>query len=271
MDFTIISSSFLLLFLAEMGDKSQLLAMTLAHRYRLLPVISGVFAAFLLLNLLAVLLGDVLFQFVPQRVVLLGAGLLFLLFAWRSWLEADEVDDDEADQPRGGRDAFLSSFALIFVAELGDKTQLAMVALVAGSGQAWSVFVGGTAALWTVSLLGIVVGSTLLRRVPKAWMHRIAALLFLVFAVLAIAQVLLGGGIWRQETGRVGVRHALPLPHRLSTVHRVTRPSQSHLSSTIDGMIGDWQPTNRHPGIIVAHHRKDSRPAYRTNDDTKRV
>ncbi|HEY5718755.1 MAG TPA: TMEM165/GDT1 family protein, partial [Gammaproteobacteria bacterium] len=54
-------------------------------------------------------------------------------------------------------------------------------------------FVGGTLALWAVSLIGILLGSTLLRRVPKAWMHRAAALLFLLFGLLAIGQVVLGG------------------------------------------------------------------------------
>jgi len=168
MDLSIILSSFALLFLAEMGDKSQLLAMTLAHRYRLLPVIAGVLLAFLVLNLLAVLVGEALFHYVPQYVVLLVAGLLFLFFGWRSWLDANQ-DEQTDEEPTGGKGAFLSSFALIFVAELGDKTQLAMVALVAGTGQIWSVFVGGTLALWSVSLIGIALGSTVLRRVPKAW------------------------------------------------------------------------------------------------------
>ncbi|HEY5790995.1 MAG TPA: TMEM165/GDT1 family protein, partial [Gammaproteobacteria bacterium] len=66
MDLAVVLSTFTLLFLAEMGDKTQLVAMTLAHRYRLLPVIAGVFGAFLLLNLLAVLVGEALFRFVPQ-------------------------------------------------------------------------------------------------------------------------------------------------------------------------------------------------------------
>jgi len=193
MDLSIILSSFVLLFLAEMGDKSQLLAMTLAHRYRLLPVIAGVLLAFLVLNLLAVLVGEALFHYVPQPVVLLVAGLLFLFFGWRSWLDSNQ--DEQADEePIGGKGAFLSSFALIFVAELGDKTQLAMVALVAGTGQIWSVFVGGTLALWSVSLIGIALGSTVLRRGAEGWVHRIAALLFLLFGVLAIAQVLWGAG-----------------------------------------------------------------------------
>ena len=191
MDLSIILSSFTLLFLAEMGDKSQLIAMTLAHRYRLLPVIAGVLAAFLVLNLLAVLAGEALFRYVPQQAVLLTAGLLFLFFAYRSWRDST-AEEEEDTEPGSGKGALVSSFVLIFVAELGDKTQLAMVALVAGTGQAWSVFVGGTLALWSVSLLGIALGSTVLRRVPKAWMHRVAALLFLVFGVLAIGQVMLG-------------------------------------------------------------------------------
>jgi putative Ca2+/H+ antiporter (TMEM165/GDT1 family) len=189
MDLSIIASSFVLLFLAEMGDKTQLMAMTLAHRYRLVPVIAGVLLAFLVLNLLAVLVGEALFRYVPQQAVLLAAGLLFLFFAWRSWLDSNQ-DEDEAVEPTGGKGAFLNSFVLIFVAELGDKTQIAMVALIAGTGQAWSVFVGGTLALWAVSLIGIAVGSTVLRRVPKAWMHRTAAALFLVFGVIAIVQAL---------------------------------------------------------------------------------
>lgn len=78
------------------------------------------------------------------------------------------------------------SFILIFVAELGDKTQLAMVALAAQSGALWSVFVGGTLALWSVSLVGILVGRTLLRRIPAHWVHRAAALLFFAFGLIAI-------------------------------------------------------------------------------------
>jgi putative Ca2+/H+ antiporter (TMEM165/GDT1 family) len=67
MDSSVVVSSFALLFLAEMGDKTQLMAMTLAHRYRAGPVIAGAFSAFALLNLLAVAVGDALFRYVPQR------------------------------------------------------------------------------------------------------------------------------------------------------------------------------------------------------------
>jgi putative Ca2+/H+ antiporter (TMEM165/GDT1 family) len=82
---------------------------------------------------------------------------------------------------------------MIFVAELGDKTQLAMIAMAAGTGEIWSVFMGGTLALWTVSLIGILFGATLLRRISKRHVHRAAALMFVIFGVLALGQVVRNG------------------------------------------------------------------------------
>ncbi len=182
-------SAFALLFVAEMGDKTQLTAMTLATRYRARPVAIGVCGAFLVLNLLAVLVGQVLFRYVPQKAVLLAAGLLFLAFAWTSWQVSGEEDDDA--RPSDARSAILASFLMIFMAELGDKTQLA---LAASSGAPWSVFAGATLALWSVSLIGIFVGATLLRNVPTALMHRAAAVLFAGFGVLALWRAAGGAG-----------------------------------------------------------------------------
>jgi len=192
MDLGVGASAFALLFVAEMGDKTQLTAMTLATRYRALPVAIGVCSAFLVLNVLAVLVGQVLFRYVPQQTVLLAAGMLFLVFAWKSWQASDE--DEEASGPADARSAVITSFLMIFMAELGDKTQLALIALAASSGAVWSVFAGATLALWAVSLIGIFVGATLLKNVPKALMHRAAALLFAGFGLLAL---------WRAAAGSV--------------------------------------------------------------------
>jgi putative Ca2+/H+ antiporter (TMEM165/GDT1 family) len=186
MDPVIVGSSFSLLFLAEMGDKSQLIAMTLACRFRPLPVIVGVLSAFLVLNLLAVAVGGALFEWVPQRLVLLAAGALFLFFAFRSWRDAEEAEDEDVVGKSIGRGALLTSFLMILLAEFGDKTQLAMVGLAAGTGAPGSVLVGGTLALWAVSLVGILVGGSLLRRISPVWMHRTAALLFLGFGLFAV-------------------------------------------------------------------------------------
>ncbi len=186
MELTTLFSSFVLLFLAEMGDKTQLMVMTLAHRHRAMPVIVGGCAAFTVLNLLAVFVGQGVAQVIPREVVLIAAGLLFSVFAWRSWADAEEASDSDGNTSH--RAVWLASFMLIFVAELGDKTQLAMVALAAQSSSPWSVFVGGTLALWGVTLIGAALGVTLLRRIPHYWVHRTVALLFLVFALLAFAE-----------------------------------------------------------------------------------
>lgn len=193
MDPVVFASAFSLIFLAEMGDKSQLIAMTLAHRYRPAPVVAGVFAAFAVLNLLAVWLGQVLFRWVPQGPVLVAAGLLFLAFAYRSWRDGAQEEGGETRAIAKG--ALLASFTLIFLSELGDKTQIATIALAAGTGQPWSVFAGSTLALWLVSLLGILVGSTLLARLPRLWVHRTAALLFALFGVLALAEGMSGDAV----------------------------------------------------------------------------
>ncbi|MCP5157676.1 MAG: TMEM165/GDT1 family protein [Ectothiorhodospiraceae bacterium] len=190
MSLSIIGSSFALLFLAEMGDKTQLIAMTLAQRHRAVPVAVGVMAAFVLLNVVAVLVGDALAGLVPRDAVLAVGAVLFAFFAWRSWRDADE--DESVDVEAGaGRAAgiVMTSFSLILVAELGDKTQLTMVTLGAGTGSPWSVFVGGTLALWAVSLIGIVVGATWLRRIPARLMHRGAAALFALFAAGSVVAI----------------------------------------------------------------------------------
>ncbi|NEX17683.1 MAG: hypothetical protein C1943_13920 [Halochromatium sp.] len=194
MDLSIALSAFTLLFFAEMGDKSQLLVMTLAHRYHPSPVIAGSFAAFALLNLLAVAVGQALFDWLPQGWLLLVAACLFLFFGVRSWQEANQGAED-AEIPARSRGGFMQSFLLIFVAELGDKTQLAMLALAASTGDPWAVLVGGTLALWSVSLIGILFGCTLLRRLPTHWVQRAAALLFIGFGLLALTQLLINGAV----------------------------------------------------------------------------
>jgi len=87
-DPTVFLSTFGLLFVAELGDKTQLMAMSLAHRYRALPVIVGSFAAFFVLNVLAVLLGGGLATLVPRPLLLAVAALLFALFGLLALAEA---------------------------------------------------------------------------------------------------------------------------------------------------------------------------------------
>ena len=92
-------------------------------------------------------------------IVLIAAGSLFLFFAYRSWQDA-ATDQEGGSSGKAVTGASLTSYSMIFVAELGDKTQLAMIALVASKGSVLSVFVGGTLSLWMVSLQGAVLTMT---------------------------------------------------------------------------------------------------------------
>lgn len=187
MSLTTAASAFGLLFLAELGDKTQLVAMALAHRHRAGPVLAGIGAAFLVLNALAVAVGAALYEMVPEWAVLLFAGALFLAFGVHIW-RAGEEEEEAAEEvtATGWWRVAAASFGLIAVAELGDKTQLALVAMVAATGEAWAVLVGGTLALWAVSVLGVAVGATVLRRLPAVWVHRGAGVLFLAFGIWAL-------------------------------------------------------------------------------------
>jgi len=176
-------STFTLIALAEIGDKSQLVCMTLASRHRHWPVILGATTAFLALNALAVLFGAGVAAWIPERVT---AGLVAVLFGAFGIHALYKQDDSESEDvvERSGHGIFLTTLLLILVAEFGDKTQIAVAGL-AGSLAPLPVWLGATAALVMVSVLGVWAGRTVLQRLPLLWLHRISGGVFLLFALLA--------------------------------------------------------------------------------------
>lgn len=182
-EFVVTASTTLgLVALAELGDKTQLVCMTLAARHPPLPVLFGAIVAFAILNLLAVSFGAAAAAWLPEWLVAAAVAILFAVFGINALREAGEgaVEIRERD----GRSVFLSAFAMIFLAELGDKTQLAVAGL-AGTQAALPVWVGGTLALALTSALGVLAGQTLLRRLPVHVLHRVSGVLFLVLAAFA--------------------------------------------------------------------------------------
>lgn len=149
-------------FLAELGDKSQLLALTLAARRPAAQVLLGVSLAALLLQGLSAGLGAALASAVPSSAVMLIAGLSFFAAAG---LTLRRKDDDAPITPRRAGPTVLLSFAALFVAELGDKTMLATAALAAREGPLMT-WLGGTAGFVLADALAIAVGMTLFRRLP---------------------------------------------------------------------------------------------------------
>ncbi|PLY12776.1 MAG: hypothetical protein C0631_16080 [Sedimenticola sp.] len=181
--FSVTLSSFSLIALAEIGDKSQLVCMTLATRHRHWPILLGAATAFLILNILAVVFGAGVAAWIPERVTAGLVAILFGIFGVLTLMNEGHEDAGEVvEQP--GQGIFLTTLLLLLVAEFGDKTQIAVAGL-AGSLPPLPVWIGASAALITVSALGIWAGRTLLQRLPIHWLHRLGGLVFLIFAILA--------------------------------------------------------------------------------------
>ncbi len=178
------ATSFALIAAAEIGDKSQLVCMTLASRHRAMPVLLGAIAAFALLNTLAVVFGVAIASWLPDYIVAGTVAFLFAVFGIHS-LRVQEEDDDEEVKEKSGHGIFFTTFLLITVAEFGDKTQLAVVAL-SSTVAPIAVWMGSTAALASTSALGILAGRTILQKVPLVLLHKMSGTIFLVLSAFAI-------------------------------------------------------------------------------------
>ncbi len=170
-------------FLAELGDKSQLLALTLATRRKASQVLLGVGLAALVLQGLSAGLGAALASAVPMRTVTVLAAASFLLWAV---LTLRRSDDEALLTPARAGSTVLLSFAALLVAEFGDKTMLASAALAAREGPLMT-WLGGTAGFVLADALAIGVGMTLFRRLPvRGVRYGTAALLAFLGVVLLL-------------------------------------------------------------------------------------
>jgi Ca2+/H+ antiporter, TMEM165/GDT1 family len=190
LDLPILLSTFGIIFLAELGDKTQLTAMALATKYPWKKVFIGLATAFALLNLGAVLVGEIMFAILPVFWIKLISGGLFLCFGVTTLLAKGDTEGE--GEKEGGklnaRGPVVTAFLMIFVAELGDKTQIVTASLAAQHDLPLTVFLGSTLALWSVSLIGMFLGRQLTRFIPLSTIHKGAGCLFLVFGAVVICQ-----------------------------------------------------------------------------------
>ena len=191
MDASVFAATFGIIFLAELGDKTQITAMVLATRHPWQKVFAGLAVAFVVLNLGAVLVGKVLFAVLPLLWIKLASAALFLVFGVMTLRAKDEEDGDEAEKA-AKHGPVLTAFLLILAAELGDKTQIVTASLAAQHASQTAVFAGSTLALWAVSLLGILAGKQLTRFVPMRYIKRAAGVIFLAFAAVILYETLGG-------------------------------------------------------------------------------
>jgi Ca2+/H+ antiporter, TMEM165/GDT1 family len=189
---TVALTAFVLVLPVELPDKTLFASLVLATRFPPLPVFVGVGTAFGLQVAIAVTAGSLL-SLLPDALVSGVVAVLFLIGAALLWRSANEGPAN-ADDVAEGKEAhsFLKvaaiSFGVLFAAEWGDLSQLATAGLAARLDDPVSVFVGAWAALLTVSALAVFLGKKLADRLPVALIRRVAAVLFLVFAVVAAVE-----------------------------------------------------------------------------------
>jgi putative Ca2+/H+ antiporter (TMEM165/GDT1 family) len=172
-----------LVFVAELGDKTQLVALGFGARYRLGPVLAGVVAAYAATNLVSVVVGGLLGAAFPTRAIGLLGGTLFLGFALRTL--RDEDDDEEVPDETGDGSVFWTVAGAMFVAELGDKTMLATATL-AAQGDPVLVWIGATIGIILSGSLGVLVGRAAGARLPERATRIGSAILFALFGVVLI-------------------------------------------------------------------------------------
>ena len=177
-------------FLAELGDRSQLVTMTFALRYRWWVVLTGVAIAACLVHGVTVSIGHFLGTTLPSRPMAFASAIAFLIFAVWAWREGGAGDENVStgEQPRFALLTVVSSFAL---AEMSDKTSLATVTL--ASEHDWTgVWIGSTLGMVLADGLAIMVGTLLHRRLPQKLLHGLASLLFLLFGLWMLFDSALG-------------------------------------------------------------------------------
>jgi putative Ca2+/H+ antiporter (TMEM165/GDT1 family) len=179
--------SLAVVFVAELGDKSQLMAMTFATRFKMWPVLAGIGIATAVVHLFSVAIGVGLGDVLPTTAISIVAGVAFLGFAvWT--LRGDELSEEESKKAaRSVKSVVVAVSVAFFLSELGDKTMLATVTLATQYG--WlGTWIGSTVGMVAADALAIGVGALLGRHLPDRFIRYGAAAAFAVFGVLLLLE-----------------------------------------------------------------------------------
>ena len=175
-------------FIAEMGDKTQLMLVAMTSKFKLKDILLGTGVAILVLNGLAVLAGGLVSTVVPTWLIRLIAGAAFLFFA-ATTLKGDD-DEEENVKDRKIKFAPLSVFCTFFVAELGDKTQLTAITFGANEGLSAAVVVwlACSLGLFAADVIGLLVGYLLKSKASEGILNTVAFFIFSIFGILTLRQ-----------------------------------------------------------------------------------
>lgn len=180
--------AFFLVFVAELGDKSQLLALAFATQYSMGLVLSGVSLGIGLNHGVAIVLAVLLSRVIPLEQMRIVSAVVFLLFGFKGLSLEEEDEEEEVIKKKKG--VLLSIAMTFFFGELGDKTQIVAMTLAAKSSSAFLIFTATVSAMILVSLLGILLGKFLGKKIPEVTMGLLASVLFLVFGCKTLVEIL---------------------------------------------------------------------------------
>ena len=191
MSIEVFLTTFLLLTISELGDKTQLAIIILTAKSRK-PVIVFVAAmtGFILINGVGVLIGQIIVQFVPYLFIRFSTGIIFIVFGVillvKSKNISDEKINDESLMLDQHSSLFLTAFSFVALAELGDKTQIITILLVANYQLPFVVLLGVLSGLALVSGIGVLVGESFSRIISPKMLHIISGIIFIVFGLLTL-------------------------------------------------------------------------------------
>ncbi|MGC8817229.1 MAG: TMEM165/GDT1 family protein [Candidatus Hadarchaeum sp.] len=180
MDLTPLLTTFGIIALAELGDKTQLAAITLSCRYRGPPVFIGAMLAVLIVDGLSILAGTALADLLPLQLLKITGAAIFILFGIRTLV----LKDDEKVCFKEGQSALLTSFSMVALMELGDKTQFSIIALAVKYNSPLLVFAGMSVAFALLMGVGFSIGQKLMCLLPRRYLKIITGGVFLIFGML---------------------------------------------------------------------------------------
>jgi putative Ca2+/H+ antiporter (TMEM165/GDT1 family) len=183
--------TFAAVFLAELGDKTQLITISFASKYPRMPVFLGIFLGLSIITLLGVLVGTILFLYIPIVVVKVLSGLIFLLFGIWTLYKIRSREEEIEESVKSEKNIFTTSFLMISLAEFGDKTQFAVIALTAQYGSPIVVLLGAILAFALIVAIGVVLGKKISERVSSKWIEFGSGLLFIVIGFIFIIEAVL--------------------------------------------------------------------------------
>jgi putative Ca2+/H+ antiporter (TMEM165/GDT1 family) len=185
--FQLVVSVYVVVFVAELPDKTALAALVLASRHAALPVFLGTATALTLQSVIAIAAGQLL-SLLPPRPVHVVAGGVFVVSAVVMWLRKPDNDAPARSAKKPGFwHAVWLAFVVVFIAEWGDLTQLATAALAARYAAPVAVFIGATAALWSVAAIAVLVGNRAGKLLSASVTQKVAAVLFALVGAALIA------------------------------------------------------------------------------------